>query len=88
MTQRPRVARHRSCNSSPDHVAVAVAREAHGPEAVDHGRDKSPLASSGVIAFGDLKEPSWGANIASAEGVTEARRRAVSVPVRRGSEDG
>jgi hypothetical protein len=29
------------------------------------------------------KEPSWGANVASAEAVTEARRRAVNVPVRR-----
>ena len=34
------------------------------------------------------KRPSWGANTASAEAVTEARRRAVSVPVRRGLEDG
>ena len=29
------------------------------------------------------KEPFWGANVASAEAVTEARRRAVNVPVRR-----
>jgi hypothetical protein len=40
---------------SRNHVAVAVAREAHGPEAVDHGRQKSPSASPGVIPFGDLK---------------------------------
>ena len=61
-----------------------VMQEALGPEAVAHGREKSPSASAGVIPFDDLKKPSWGANIATAEAVTEARRRAVSVPVRRG----